>query len=125
MRLRKKSLDTVPIDKPVDLGDGEVGRDVPDWATDPLADVMNDELSDVLLRHVNELEPDNRIVFVLRDVHGLSTGDTAEVLGLSVPAVKSRLHRARLYLRQKLSAYFSMGTNNDLGGAAGAAPGAH
>ena len=47
-----------------------------------------------------------RIVFVLRDVEGLSTEETAETLGLSIPAVKSRLLRARLQLRERLSRYF-------------------
>jgi RNA polymerase sigma-70 factor (ECF subfamily) len=109
MRIRKKKLDTVPLDRPVELAEGDVSRDLEDWTTDPRADVMNNELSDVLVRHVNELEPDNRIVFLMRDVHGMSTSDTAEALGLSVPAVKSRLHRARMFLRQKLSDYFEDG----------------
>ena len=111
MRIRKKKLDTVPLDRPVELEEGDVTRDLADWTTDPRADAMNSELSEVLVRHVNELEPDNRIVFLMRDVHGMSTGDTAEALGLSIPAVKSRLHRARLFLRQKLSNYFDHGTD--------------
>ena len=110
MRLRKKKLDTVSLDQPVELEEGDVSRDLADWTNDPRADVMNNELSDVLVRHVNELDPDNRIVFLLRDVHGLSTNDTADALGLSIPAVKSRLHRARLFLRQRLSNYFDHGT---------------
>ncbi len=113
MRIRKKTLDTVSLDRPVEMDEGNVSRDLADWTTDPRADVMNDELSDVLVRHVNELEPDNRIVFLMRDVHGMSTDDTAEALGLSVPAVKSRLHRARLFLRQRLSDYFDSGTKAD------------
>ena len=99
MRLRKKKLDTVSLDRPVELEEGDVSRDLADWTTDPRADVMN-----------NELDPDNRIVFLMRDVHGLSTNDTADALGLSIPAVKSRLHRARLFLRGKLSDYFDHGT---------------
>ena len=110
MRIRKKKLDTVSLDQPVELEEGDVSRDLADWTTDPRADAMNNELSDVLVRHVNELDPDNRIVFLMRDVHGLSTSDTADALGLSIPAVKSRLHRARLFLRQKLSNYFDHGT---------------
>jgi len=110
MRIRKKKLDTVPIDKPVNIGHESVPRQIPDWTTDPSSDVMNEELSGVLTKHINELAPDNRIVFVLRDIHGLSTDDTANVLGLSVPAVKSRLHRARLFLREKLTDYLSRGT---------------
>jgi RNA polymerase sigma-70 factor (ECF subfamily) len=112
MRLRKKKLDTVPLDRPVELEEGDVSRDLPDWTTDPRADVMNDELSSVLVQHVNELDPDNRIVFLMRDVHGYSTSDTADALGLSIPAVKSRLHRARLFLREKLSDYFEHGTED-------------
>lgn len=119
MRIRKKKLDTVPIDRPVELGEGSVDREIADWTMDPRSDVMNDELSGILIRHVNELDPDNRIVFLLRDVHGLSTSDTAETLGLTVPAVKSRLHRARLFLRERLSDYFEKGTEaGDAGGVA-------
>jgi len=110
MRIRKRKLDTVPLDKPVQVGEDAIQRDVADWTTDPSADVMNEELNEVLLKHINELQPDNRIVFVLRDIQGLSTDDTANVLGLSVPAVKSRLHRARLFLRERLSDYFAHGS---------------
>jgi RNA polymerase sigma-70 factor (ECF subfamily) len=113
MRMRKRKLDTVPIDRPVDVGEGLVERELADWTNDPRADVMNSELNDVLVRHVNELDPDNRIVFVLRDIHGLSTNDTADALGLTVPAVKSRLHRARLFLREKLTDYFERGTEGE------------
>jgi RNA polymerase sigma-70 factor (ECF subfamily) len=110
MRIRKKKLETVSLDRPLDVEEGHIKRDVTDWSTDPRIDVMSEELSSVLTRHINELSPDNRIVFVLRDIHGLSTDDTANVLGLSVPAVKSRLHRARLYLRERLSDYMVEGS---------------
>jgi RNA polymerase sigma-70 factor (ECF subfamily) len=50
-----------------------------------------------------------RVVFVLSDVEGLSNEETAQILGLTVPAVKSRLHRARLYLREQLSQYLREG----------------
>jgi RNA polymerase sigma-70 factor (ECF subfamily) len=110
MRIRKKKLETVSLDRPLDVEEGHIQRDVTDWTTDPRTDVMSEELSSVLSQHINELSPDNRIVFVLRDIHGLSTDDTANVLGLSVPAVKSRLHRARLYLRERLSDYMVEGS---------------
>lgn len=109
MRIRRKKLDTVSLDQPIEQGaDGT--REVPDWTQDPASEVMNDELRAVLAQHINELAPDNRIVFVLRDIHGLTTEDTASVLGLTPPAVKSRLHRARLHLRERLSGYFSHGS---------------
>lgn len=110
MRIRKKKLDTVSLDKPIDVGGDRIERDVADWTMDPRSAVMNEELNEVLAKHINELQPDNRIVFVLRDIHGLSTDDTANVLGLTVPAVKSRLHRARLFLRKRLTEYFARGS---------------
>jgi RNA polymerase sigma-70 factor (ECF subfamily) len=110
MRLRKKKLDTVSLDRPMETGGEEISREVVDWSTDPSLGLMNEELSGVLSQHINELMPDNRIVFVLRDIHGLSTDDTANILGLSVPAVKSRLHRARLFLRERLGDYMTRGT---------------
>jgi RNA polymerase sigma-70 factor (ECF subfamily) len=109
MRIRKKKLETVSLDQPVEQGEDGT-RDVADWTKDPASELMNDELRAVLAQHINELAPDNRIVFVLRDIHGLTTEDTASVLGLTPPAVKSRLHRARLYLRERLSGYFSHGS---------------
>jgi RNA polymerase sigma-70 factor (ECF subfamily) len=56
---------------------------------------------------ISELPEALRIVFILRDLEGLSTAETGEVLGLSDGAVKTRLHRARLWLRERLSAYFA------------------
>ncbi len=109
MRIRKKKLDTVSLDQPIELGETKVPREVADWTTDPSSNLMNEELSHVLTQHINELPPNNRIVFVLRDVHGLSTEETAGVLGLTVPAIKSRLHRARLFLRERLSEYYAKG----------------
>ncbi len=109
MRIRKKKLDTVSLDQDIELGETKVPRDVADWTTDPSSGLMNTELSTILTQHINDLPPNNRIVFVLRDVHGLSTEETAGVLGLTVPAVKSRLHRARLFLRERLSEYYAKG----------------
>ena len=110
MRIRKKKLETVSLDRPLEIGDAEIPHEIADWTTNPSAQVLSEELNSVLTRHINDLPPDNRIVFLLRDIHGLSTDDTADVLGLSVAAVKSRLHRARLYLRERLTGYFSRGT---------------
>jgi len=64
------------------------------------------KLHEILDKAVNGLAPPYRTVFVLRDVEGLSTEETAQALELSVPAVKSRLLRARLQLRDKLTAFF-------------------
>lgn len=67
---------------------------------------QNEELKNVLLSAVNRLPEQYRSVFVMRDVNGFSNQETSEVLGLSVPAIKSRLHRSRLMLRKKLIRYY-------------------
>jgi len=67
---------------------------------------QNEELKNILLSAVNRLPEQYRSVFVMRDVNGFSNQETSEVLGLSVPAIKSRLHRSRLMLRKKLIRYY-------------------
>jgi RNA polymerase sigma-70 factor (ECF subfamily) len=68
-----------------------VPREVRDWGPSPEQRYAQTELRDILSKVVGELDPPFRIVFQLRDIEGLSTEETAEALGLSVPAVKSRL----------------------------------
>ena len=78
-----------------------------DWSTIPNQNIENDELKKILDESINKLSPEYRIVFLLRDVEGLSTEETAEMTELSIPAVKSRLHRARAFLRKELNEAFS------------------
>jgi len=70
------------------------------------------ELQEVLQRAIDKLPDQYRAVFVLRDVDGLSNQETGEILDLSIPAVKSRLHRSRLMLRKKLQRYYEDFTGN-------------
>jgi RNA polymerase sigma-70 factor (ECF subfamily) len=77
-----------------------------EWRPNPEQEYNQAELAEILRKTINGLPPGFRVVFVLRDVEGLSTEETANALGLSVPAVKSRLLRARLQLRERLSRYF-------------------
>ena len=78
-----------------------------DWSRIPNQNIENEELKRILDESIDKLSPEYRIVFLLRDVEGLSTEDTAELTELSVPAVKSRLHRARAFLRKELNKAFS------------------
>lgn len=78
-------------------------KNIADWKVTPEKVTENNELKDLLDEVIQKLPPDYRIVFLLRDVEGLSTEETSEVMNLSVPAVKSRLHRARAYLRNELN----------------------
>jgi len=77
-----------------------------DWSDKPEEVLLSKEAIDIIEKAINELPEPYRIVFHLRDIEGLSNEEVAKVLELSVPAVKSRLHRARLFLRDKLSDYF-------------------
>jgi len=107
MRLRKRRTGRmVSIDEDIETEEGSMPRDLADWAPDPEMMYGQSELADILRKTIQGLPQGFRIVFVLRDVEGLSTEETAETLGLSVPAVKSRLLRARLQLRERLSRYF-------------------
>jgi RNA polymerase sigma-70 factor (ECF subfamily) len=107
MRLRKRKNDrSVPLDEPVDLGEETVTREIAVWEDNPEHQYSQEEWRRILDEAIDTLKPDFRTVFVLRDIEELSTEETAETLGISVPAVKSRLLRARLALREKLTRQF-------------------
>ena len=107
MKLRRRRTDrTVSIDEDVETDEGTMPREVADWSPNPEQLYGQSELSEILKKTIQGLPPGFRTVFVLRDVEGLSTEETADMLGLSIPAVKSRLLRARLQLRERLAKYF-------------------
>lgn len=81
-------------------------REIAAWDPDPEQRFSQDEMRGILTEAIDELAPIYRTVFTLRDVEGLSTEEAADALDLSVPAVKSRLLRARLQLRDKLTRFF-------------------
>jgi len=112
MKLRKRRPNIVSLDEEIDTGEDMVPRDVEDWGPSPADRYAQTELAGILSKAIAELDPPFRIVFQLRDIEELSTEETAEALGLSVPAVKSRLLRARLKLRQKLNQFFGRGGNS-------------
>ena len=107
MKLRKrKRSKTVPLDEPVDVGEDTVTREIAVWDDDPEKRFSQTEMREILDEAIDSLKEDFRTVFVLRDIEELSTQETADVLHISVPAVKSRLLRARLALREKLTRKF-------------------
>src|SRR5579863_7158932 len=107
MKLRKRRSDrAVSLDEQIDTGEDTVVREIAAWDPDPEQRFSQEELHRILTGAIDDLAPIYRTVFTLRDVDGLSTEETAEALDLSVPAVKSRLLRARLQLRDKLTRFF-------------------
>jgi RNA polymerase sigma-70 factor (ECF subfamily) len=107
MRLRRRRPERmVSIDEDVKTEEDSMPREIADWSPNPEQMYTQAELKDILGKTIQGLPPSFRTVFVLRDVEGLSTEETASALELSVPAVKSRLLRARLQLRERLNKYF-------------------
>lgn len=112
MRLRRRHGEReVSLDQEIDTGEDLLPREVEDWHPDPEQQFARQEMHDLLSRTIASLALPYRLVFQLRDVEGLSTEETAEALGLSIPAVKSRLLRARLQLREKLNRFFRREAN--------------
>jgi RNA polymerase sigma-70 factor (ECF subfamily) len=79
---------------------------IQDWSENTESLLFSNETKSVIKKAVDQLPEKEKVVFMLRDVEGLSTEKVGEILDLTIPAVKSRLHRARLFLRKKLSGYF-------------------
>jgi RNA polymerase sigma-70 factor (ECF subfamily) len=112
MRLRgKRRNDTVAIEDfmPVFTEEGMHASPMDDWSKEVERRALNEELGKMIRKFTEELSEKYRVVFVLSDIEGLSNEETAKILGMTVPAVKSRLHRARLYLREQLSRYLQEG----------------
>jgi RNA polymerase sigma-70 factor, ECF subfamily len=107
MKLRKRKPERfVSLDEPIDTGEDQVVREIAVWDETPEQKYSQAELRQILDSAIDELAPIYRTVFLLRDVEDLSTEETAQALDLSIPAVKSRLLRARLQLREKLTRFF-------------------
>src|SRR5512146_1304954 len=107
MKLRRRRPErTVSLDQDVETDEDSIPREVADWSPNPEQQYSQAELRDILTKTIQGLPASFRTVFVLRDVEGLSTEETADALDLSIPAVKSRLLRARLQLRERLNKYF-------------------
>lgn len=110
MRLRKRRVRTESLDEPRETDEGDpMPREFADWAAMPDMLLMGQELRDILAAALLTLPEPLRSVFVLRDIEGLSTAETAATLDLTETNVKVRLRRARLALREKLSPYFAPG----------------
>lgn len=86
---------------------GKYADPVGDWSAKVEEPALQTELRTVLTAAIGELPLDYRTAFLMHDVEGLSNPEIAEALGISLPAVKSRVHRSRLFLRQRLSRYLA------------------
>jgi RNA polymerase sigma-70 factor (ECF subfamily) len=85
--------------------DGQHFKQMEDWSARVDQTALQRELREVLTRAIDTLPADYRTALVMHDVEGLSNPEIADTLGISLPAVKSRVHRSRLFLRQRLADY--------------------
>lgn len=116
MIIRKKHPDMVSIDEPIETEEGEQEPiQIVDWCCLPEEELLSGETRERLDAAVDRLPERLKVVFILRDINDLSTHETAEVLGLTDTAVKTRLSRARLRLREELSGYFGERLSTDQG----------
>jgi RNA polymerase sigma-70 factor (ECF subfamily) len=104
LRVGPRRRNDVSLDEVLPFFDaqGRHGEPVTDWSAVVDDPSLQTELRLTLAAAIDELPVDHRTALVLRDVEGLSTREVAEVLSISVPNVKSRVHRARLFLRKRL-----------------------
>jgi RNA polymerase sigma-70 factor (ECF subfamily) len=107
LRARKAKSREIALDDVLPSLDGEGRHFEPmdDWSQRVDEQTLQGELRQVLEEAIAQLPPDYRTALVLHDVEGISNPDIAETLGISLPAVKSRVHRSRLFLRQRLAGY--------------------
>lgn len=107
MKLRKKQPPGFSLDDVENGATPEILHAHGKWTRLPESELLDDEAQKVMETAIRNLPDNLRVVFILRDIEGLSTADTAQSLDLSISAVKSRLLRARIKLRNELSIYFS------------------
>lgn len=107
--LRKRKPEALSVDVPTDEDSDELDEplQIVDWCCLPESEFLSAEFRNELERAMQQLSPTLRVVFVLRDLEGLSIEESAAALGVSQQVIKTRLLRARLKLREELSAYYS------------------
>ena len=107
-KLRKRAVwKESSLDEPREGEDGTfIPLEIESWGEDPEKACLSGELQEILAEVIQTLDPKSRTIFTLRDVEKFSIEETATMLGLSIPVIKTRLLRSRLKLREELTKYF-------------------
>ncbi len=116
MKMRREKNQKVSTDEIKEAYDNSMVKEMPDWTHNPAYHFKNQELKDLLNRAIDSLPSKYRSVFVLHDMEGFPVSEVADMLSLSEPAVKTRSHRSRLFLRERLADYFKQGHKAQVGG---------
>jgi RNA polymerase sigma-70 factor (ECF subfamily) len=107
LRSRRAKASEIALDDVLPAFDGGHFEPMADWSSRVDEQTLQNELRRVLEGAIDQLPPDYRTALVLHDIEGLSNPDIAEALGISLPAVKSRVHRSRLFVRKQLAEYLA------------------
>ena len=107
MKYRKRREGHVSLEQSQNTDENAEMLQIPDWSTQPLKELLDSETREVMDEGIQRLPEELRTVFILRDIEDLSNAEVAQILELTVAAVKSRLHRARIALRDRLTRYFA------------------
>ncbi|MCM8821036.1 MAG: sigma-70 family RNA polymerase sigma factor [Candidatus Omnitrophica bacterium] len=109
MKMRKEKDKQVSEERLKELSKNLYNTAITDWTESPILNLKKQELKELLNKAIESLPPKYRSVFVLHDIEGLPIAEVSNILSISKGAVKTRAHRSRLYLREKLSEYFKEG----------------
>ena len=107
MKYHKRRGNHVSLDQPESQNGDTAPLQMPDWSAQPLEALLTAETRGVMEAGIQRLPVDLRTVFVLRDIERIPNAEVSAILELSVPAVKSRLHRGRVFLRDWMARYFN------------------
>lgn len=109
MKRRRRKLEDLleSYDEPPDVEDEKVQKQLTAWNDTPMERLLQGELKEKLDEAIQQLPDDYKMIFVLRDLEQKTAEETAAITGLSVPAVKSRLRRSRIFLRQQLHEFMN------------------
>lgn len=108
MKARARKNNLVSLDHPTEDPDAQSAWELPDWSATPDEEIMTGETRRIMEDAIQALPPEQRAAFVLHDIQDLSSAETAQAMGITVSAVNSRLHRARVFLRDRIGRHLNV-----------------
>ena len=108
MKARARKTNLVSLDHPTEDPEAQSAWELPDWSATPDEEIMTGETRRIMEDAIQALPPEQRAAFVLHDIQDLSSAETAQAMGITVSAVNSRLHRARVFLRDRIGRHLNV-----------------
>jgi len=108
MKARARKNNLISLDHPTEDPDAQSAWELPDWSATPDEEIMTGETRRIMEDAIQALPPEQRAAFVLHDIQDLSSAETAQAMGITVSAVNSRLHRARVFLRDRIGRHLNV-----------------